>query len=88
MSFHPHTIEIVGDITDDMIDATAVVACIEAERVIRERGRQMVPDPSAALALLLPKVRAVAAHRGVTDKALVNFLTAGAIVTFAVRVSL
>ena len=88
MSFDPHAIEVDGGITDDMIDATAAVACIEAERVIREVGRQMAPDPSAALALLLPKVRAVAAQRGVTDKGLVNFLTAGAIVTFAVRVSL
>jgi hypothetical protein len=74
-------------VIDELIDATAALACIEADRFNRA-GAGDVASPKLALAVLHPKVKAAAALRGVTDLARVNFLTAGAIIVFQIRVAL
>jgi hypothetical protein len=74
-------------ITDDLIDATAALACIEADKINRA-GAGNIASPKLALAVLHPKVKAAAAVRGITDKEMVNFLTAGAIIVFQIRVAL
>ena len=77
----------MNGITDELIDATAALACTEADRINRA-GAGTIASPRLALAVLHPQIRAAAMLRGVTDKALINFLTAGALIVFQVRVAL
>lgn len=76
-----------GVITNELIDTVAAIATIEADRLNRaEVGRLGTAD--LAVAVLRPKVKAAAAARGLTGAEAVNFLTAGAVVTFGARLAL
>jgi hypothetical protein len=76
----------VSDTTDLLIDAAATIGTMEADKLLRA-GAADIARPDLVFAVVVPKVKAAAKLRGVSDKAMVGFLTMGAIIAFGLRVS-